>query len=115
MQEKTSALSPDTPAPTRFVTRGTQIVDLRKNAPVFFRGIGYSPYLINETPLQGAPPGDDARYTEHLRLLKDMHVNYLHVFPMNMPKGFFSALDKTNMVYGQDIWIPGAAEDFLAE
>ena len=114
-QEKTSALSPETPAPARFVTRGTQIIDLRKNEPVFFRGMGYSPYLINETPLQGAPPGDDARYTEHLRLLKDMHVNYLHVFPMNMPKGFFSALDKTNMVYGQDIWIPGAAEDFLAE
>ncbi len=115
VQQKTSALSPETPAPARFVTRGTQIVDLRKKAPVFFRGIVYSPYLTNETPLLGAPPGDDARYREHLRLMTDMHVNYLHVFPMNMPKGFFSALDETDMVYGQDIWISGTAEDFLAE
>ena len=115
MKEKISGLLPGTPAPARFVTRGTQLVDLRKNAPVFFRGIGYSPYLTNETPLLGAPPGDDARYKEHLGLIKDMNVNYLHVFPMNMPKGFFSALDKTDLVYGQDIWISGTAEDFLAE
>ena len=115
VREKTSSLLPETPAPARFVTRGTQLVDLRQKAPVFFRGIGYSPYLTNETPLQGAPPGDDGRYTEHLGLMKDMNVNYLHVFPMNMPKGFFSALDKTNLVYGQDIWISGTAEDFLAE
>jgi hypothetical protein len=115
VKEKTSGLSPGTPIPARFVTRGTQLVDLRQKAPVFFRGIGYSPYLTNETPLQGAPPGDDARYKEHLELMKDMNVNYLHVFPMNMPKGFFSALDKTDMVYGQDIWISGTAEDFLAE
>ena len=115
VREKTSSLLPETPAPARFVTRGTQLVDLRQKAPVFFRGIGYSPYLTNETPLLGAPPGDDARYKEHLGLIKDMNVNYLHVFPMNMPKGFFSALDKTDLVYGQDIWISGTAEDFLAE
>jgi hypothetical protein len=115
VQEKTSGLSPDTPAPARFVTRGTSLVDLKRNAPVFFRGIGYSPYMPNETPLQGAAPGDDARYEEHLGLMKGMNVNYLHVFPMNMPPKFFSALDRTDMFYGQDIWIAGTADDFLAE
>jgi hypothetical protein len=108
-------ISSETPAPVRFVTRGTELIDLRKNSPVFFRGIGYSPYLPKETPLQGAPPGDDDRYAEHLRLMQNMAVNYLHVFPMKMPPKFFAALDKTDMVYGQDIWIWAYEEDFLAE
>ncbi len=112
---KTSALSPQTPPPRRFVARGTQIVDLKRQAPVFFKGIGYSPYLPNETPIYGAAPGNDARYDEHLGLLADMGVNYLHVFPMKMPENFFTALDATDMVYGQDIWIWAYEEDFLAE
>ena len=112
---KTSSIIRTTPAPTRFVTRGTEIIDLQKNAPVFLRAIGYSPYLPGETPLYGAPPGDDDRYTEHLGLMQDMAVNYLHVFPMMMPPKFFAALDKTDMAYGQDIWIWAYEEDFLAE
>lgn len=112
---KTSTISSTTPAPTRFVVRGTELIDLQKNASVFFRAIGYSPYLPGETPLYGAPPGDDDRYTEHLRLMQNMAVSYLHVFPMMMPPKFFAALDKTSMVYGQDIWIWAYEEDFLAE
>ena len=115
LQEAATGLSIATPAPARFVVRGFKLVDLQKNSPVFFRGIGYSPYLPNETPLQGVPPGDDDRYGEHLRLMQDMAVTYLHVFPMQMPPKFFSALDKTEMVYGQDIWIWAYEEDFLAE
>ncbi len=114
-QAKTSAIASTTPAPKRFVTQGSNVIDLQKNTPVFFRAIGYSPYLPNETPLYGAPPGDDDRYTEHLGLMEDMAVNYLHVFPMMMPPKFFAALDKTNLLYGQDIWIWAYEEDFLAE
>ncbi len=110
-----SGMSPSTPAPARFVAKGSQIIDLQNNKPVFFRGIGYSPYLPNETPLQGASPGNDERYKEHLGLMADMAVNYIHVFPMKMPSKFFAALDKTDMVYGQDIWIWAYEEDFLAE
>jgi len=95
--------------------KGTKILDVKKQEPLFFRGIGYSPYLPDETPLSGAPPGNDDRYEEHLGLMKDMAVNYLHVFPMKMPSKFFVALDKTDMLYGQDIWIWAYEEDFLAE
>ncbi len=114
-QLKATGITAGTPSPKRFVTRGFELIDLQKNAPVFFRGIGYSPYLPGETPLQGDPPGDDDRYSEHLRLMQDMAVNYLHVFPMNMPAKFFAVLDKTDMFYGQDIWIWAYEEDFLAE
>ena len=110
---KTSRLTADTPAPTRFIVRGTSIVDLANNKSVFFRGIGYSPYLPGETPLNGAAPGDDARYVEHMKLVRELGANYLHVFPMQMPPGFFAQLDKTSIVYGQDIWIEGRTEDFL--
>jgi hypothetical protein len=113
--EKTTGISASTPAPVRFVARGAELIDLQKNSPVFFRGIGYSPYLPKETPLQGAPPGNDDRYAEHLGLMQNMAVNYLHVFPMKMPQKFFAALDKTDMFYGQDIWIWAYEEDFLAE
>ncbi len=115
IEPKATGISPTTPDPIRFVTRGTELVDLQKNKPVFFRSIGYSPYLPGETPLKGDPPGDDDRYTEHLSLMQDMAVNYIHVFPMKMPEKFFAALDKTKMVYGQDIWIWAYEEDFLAE
>ncbi len=111
---KNNGISATTPEPLRFVVKGTTLVDLQKNKPVFFRAIGYSPYLPGETPLQGEPPGDDDRYTEHLSLMKDMAVNYIHVFPLKMPEKFFAALDKTEMVYGQDIWIWAYEEDFLA-
>lgn len=110
-----TGISTATPQPPRFVAKGSQIIDGRNNKPVFFKGIGYSPYLPKETPLKGAPPGDDGRYEEHLGLMKNMAVNYLHVFPMKMPPKFFAALDKTDMVYGQDIWIWAYEEDFLAE
>jgi hypothetical protein len=114
-QRKVSEISTATPRPPRFVARGTELYDLQKNMSVFLRGIGYSPYLPNETPLLGAPPGNDDRYTEHLRLMQDMAVTYLHVYPMKMPAKFFTALDKTDMIYGQDIWIWAYEEDFLAE
>jgi len=110
---KTAHITRDTPAPTRFVVDGTAIVDRGTEKPVYLRGMGYSPYLIGETPLFGDPPGDDARYAEHLGLVRDLGVNYLHVFPLLMPKGFFTELDKTDLVYGQDIWVMGGAPDFL--
>lgn len=113
--EQSTGISAATPQPLRFVTKGSSIVDLETSRPVFFKGIGYSPYLTGETPLKGAPPGDDGRYEEHLRLMQGMNVNYLHVFPMKMPPKFFTALDRTEMVYGQDIWIWAYEEDFLAE
>ncbi len=112
---KTSTIAANTPDPPRFVARGTKIIDLQTNAPVFFKAIGYSPYLPGETPIYGDPPGNDDRYAEHLGLVQDMAVNYLHVFPMMMPPKFFAALDKTDLVYGQDIWIWAYEEDFLAE
>ena len=110
-----TGISAATPQPARFVAEGSRIVDRRTNKPVFFKGIGYSPYLPKETPLKGAPPGDDGRYAEHIVLMENMNVNYLHVFPMKMPPKFFEALDGTEMVYGQDIWIWAYEEDFLAE
>ncbi|WP_234981082.1 hypothetical protein [Desulfopila aestuarii] len=115
MAFKTSEISVETPAPKRFVTKGTAIFDLKEEKSAFFKGIGYSPYLPNETPIYGAAPGNDVRYDEHIGLLKNMGVNYLHVFPMKMPENFFTALDTTDMVYGQDIWIWAYEEDFLAE
>jgi hypothetical protein len=110
-----TGISPETPAPPRFVVKGSTLIDRNRNSPVFFRGIGYSPYLPNETPLKGEPPGDDGRYEEHLGLMKAMSVDYLHVFPVKMPPKFFTALDKNEMFYGQDIWIWAYEEDFLAE
>ena len=55
-QGKTARITAATPAPTRFVVNDTAIIDARINKPVFFRGMGYSPYLSGETPLFGAPP-----------------------------------------------------------
>lgn len=110
---KTAQLTAATPAPLRFVTRGTELIDLRGNVPVFFRGIGYSPYLAGETPINGAGPGDDGRYVDHFAIFRALGVNYLHVFPRLMPPGFFAALDQSDLVYGQDIWVLGTADDFL--
>jgi hypothetical protein len=104
-----------TPAPQQYIAKGTQIIDVRTQKPLFFRGIGYSPYLPSETPMYGAPPGNDNRYEAHLSLMKQMGVTYLHVFPLKMPENFFAELDKTDMLYGQDIWIWPYAEDFLDE
>src|SRR3989339_659964 len=67
-----TGISESTPAPQRFVVRGSQIFDVQKKEPVFFKGMGYSPYLSHETPLKGDPPGNDGRYREHLGLMKDM-------------------------------------------
>jgi hypothetical protein len=113
---KTMLLSPlNTPEPTRFVVRGKSLVDLTApEQPVFFRGMGYSPYLPGETPVLGALPGDDDRYAQHLGLIKELGVTYLHVFPRLMPPGFFTELDKTDLVYGQDVWVWAYEEDFLA-
>jgi hypothetical protein len=115
VQAKTAVINPQTPAPKRFVVQGTRLMDLKTGAPVFFRGMDYSPYLPNETALSGVPPGNDGRYEEHMRLMKYLHVNYLQVFPMKMPSRFFAALDKTDLVYGQGIFVWPYAEDFLAE
>ena len=90
---KTSILTPETPAPLRFFTKGDAVFDLRHpDAPVFFRGMGYSPYRIGENPLKGAAPKDDGRFSQDLSMMKDMGVNYLHVFPRAMPTGFFSSI-----------------------
>jgi len=110
-----TGISADTPPPRRYVVNGSKIIDVKRQSPLFFKGIGYSPYLSNETPLKGEPPGNDDRYKEHFALMKDMGVNYLHVFPMKMPPNFFTELDKTDMLYGQDIWIWAYEEDFLYE
>ncbi|MCP5141317.1 MAG: hypothetical protein H6980_03050 [Gammaproteobacteria bacterium] len=110
---KTAAFTADTPEPTRFVVRGTRIIDLERDAPLFFKGVGYSPYLPGETPVYGAGPGDDARYAEHLHLLTGLGANYLHVFSRNNPAGFFAELDRTDLLYGQDIWLHSDTDDFL--
>jgi len=104
-----------TPQPRNFFVQGTEIIEAASHKPLFFKGIGYSPYLQGETPMQGAPPGNDGRYEEHLGLMKGLNVNYLHVFPMQMPAKFFAALDQTDFLYGQDIWVCPYEEDFLAE
>lgn len=113
MNDKTMQIAAATPEPKRFVVRGTSLVDKKTDERVFFRGIGYSPYLPGETPLYGAMPGDGDRYSAHFAHIRDLGVNYLHVFPLLMPPGFFKELDKTDLVYGQDIWIHGYEEDFL--
>ncbi len=112
---KIARIAATTPEPQRFVVRGTELIDRATAKPAFFRGIGYSPFLPGETPLYGANPGDDGRYPEHFARIRELGVNYLHVFPLHLPAGFFGELDKTELVYGQDIWVHGQAEDFLAE
>lgn len=112
---KTAQIHPDTPQPSRFVVQGVKLIDRADGRPVFFRGMGYSPYMPGETPQHGAGPGNDGRYTQHLALLKGMGVNYLHVFPLRMPANFFTALDATDLVYGQDIWIDPFTPDLLDE
>jgi len=112
---KTAQIHPDTPQPRRFVVQGVRLIDRIGDKPVFFRGMGYSPYLQGETPQQGAGPGNDGRYPVHLALLGEMGVNYLHVFPLLMPPNFFAALDDTDLVYGQDIWIDPFTPDLLDE
>lgn len=108
-------INPHTPQPQRFVVRGSSLVDLsRPKRPLFFRGMGYSPFLPGETPVRGLQPADDERYGQHLALIKAMNVNYLQVFPRLMPCKFFEAMDKTDLVYSQDVWIWAYEEDFLA-
>ena len=96
---KTMTLNPATPQPDRFAVRDGALIDLSKpKTPVFFRGMGYSPFLPGETPMQGAQPGNDNRYDGHLALIKGMNANYIQVFPRLMPPNFFSALDKTDQI-----------------
>ena len=112
---KTARIHPNTPQPARFVVQAGRLIDRTNSRPVFFRGMGYSPYLSGETPVHGEGPGNDTRYFKHLALLKDMGVNYIHVFPMRLPSNFFTALDATDLVYGQDIWIDPFIADLLDE
>jgi hypothetical protein len=112
---KTARIAETTPEPPRFVVRGTSLVDRVAGDDLFLRGIGYSPYLPGETPLYGAAPGDGGRYPGHFARFDELGVNYLHVFPLLMPAGFFAELDKTHLLYGQDIWVHGYEEDFLDE
>jgi hypothetical protein len=113
---KTACIAATTPEPQRFVVRGTSLTDLTTGRQVFFKGIGYSPFLPGDkTPLSGANPGDDGRYREHFPHIRSLGVNYLHVFPLHMPPGFFAELDQTDLVYGQDIWIYCCDADFLSE
>ncbi|MCK5830690.1 MAG: hypothetical protein KAH20_10340 [Methylococcales bacterium] len=113
--KKTSIIKATTPAPSNFAVKNGKIIDLKKNKALFFKGMGYSPYLPGENPLKGAAPGNDERYLEHLTVMRDMGVNYLHVFPLKMPPKFFIQLDTTDMLYGQDIWLDGYVPDFLAK
>ena len=65
-KKKTMRIHSDTPAPKRFIVRNTALIDLEKGQkPVFFHGMGYSPYLAKETPLYGDLPGNDNRYAKH--------------------------------------------------
>ena len=107
-------MRPETPEPKRFAVRDNRLLDLRApGAPVFLRGMGYSPFLIGESPLHGDSPADDGRYALHLPMMRQMGVNYLHLFPRRMPAGFFAALDRENFVYGQDIWLSLYESDYL--
>ena len=107
------------PPPSRFVARGAAIIDLHSGDRMFFKGIGYSPYLPGETPLHGAAPAANGRYperfAEHFRLFRQLGVNYLHVFPLNMPASFFAELDKSDLLYGQDMFVWAYEPDFLDE
>lgn len=113
--KKTSIIQTTTPSPSNFAVKNGRIIDVKKKKALFFKGVGYSPYLPGETPLKGAGPGNDERYLEHLTLMRDMGVNYLHVFPLKMPPKFFTQLDATEMLYGQDIWLDGYVPNFLDE
>ena len=73
---KTAEMTPQTPEPKRFVVRGNILKDLQKpNTPVFFKGMGYSPFLIGETPLNGADPKDDGRFATHLAMMRELGIN----------------------------------------
>lgn len=114
LAEKTTAINPATPQPTRFVVRDNKLIDLtRPSAPVFFRGMGYSPFLPGETPMYGVPPANDGRYPAHIKLIRELGANYIHVFPRLLPANFFTALDKTDLVYGQDTFVWPYEDDFL--
>lgn len=110
---KTSARRTETPEPTRFVVRDRRVMDLATGQAVFFKGVGYSPFLQGESPLNGFNPADDGRFQGHFARFRELHVNYLHLFPFKLPAGFFAELDKTRLVYGQDIWVFPYAHDFL--
>jgi hypothetical protein len=112
---KVARIHSDTPLPRRFQAVGHALRDRTRPGPVFLRGIGYSPYRPGETAQHGDGPGDDDRYAGDLALIRELGANYLQVFPLRMPAGFFTALDATELVYGQDIWIDPFAEDLLDE
>lgn len=114
--EKTSEILAGTPEPARFVVRGSAILDRTAgDAPIRFRGLGYSPYLRGESPLLLMDPPEGDRYAGHLTLARELNANYLHVFHWPMPTAFYEALDKTDILYGQDIWLQPRAPDFLDE
>ena len=112
---KTARFSPETPSPYRFIVQGAGLVDKKTNKKLFLKGIGYSPYLQNELPLKGKGPPNDDRYKTHLDLIKNLGANYIHLFPSKMPENFFIALDKTDLLYGQDIFVWAYEDDFLDE
>jgi len=45
-----AGISKLTPALQRYVVRGWQIFDVKKQKPLFFKGMGYSPYLSHDPP-----------------------------------------------------------------
>ena len=113
--QKTMQINQATPQPYRFVVQGSSLIDRNQTGkPLFFRGIGYSPFLPGETPVRGGQPGNDDRYGTHLALIEKMNANYLHVFPRLMPPKFFEAMDKTSLLYSQDVWVWAYEDDFLA-
>lgn len=115
INEKLSSLTSYTPDPQRFLVRNGKIIDQQTQQPVFFKGIGYSPYYPGESPIHASIIADDGRFQEHFKILKSLGANYLHVFPMQLPAVFFQQLDASDIVYGQDVWMFPYAEDFLNE
>lgn len=98
-----------------FGVSGTNLIDLRTGNALFLKGIGYSPFQPGETPIWGANLPNDNRYLNHLNMIKSLNVNFLLVFPQFMPQNFFIALDTTGLIYAQDIYVNGYANDLLDE
>ncbi|MBM4312106.1 MAG: hypothetical protein FJ119_14330, partial [Deltaproteobacteria bacterium] len=42
-----------TPPPRRFVVRGHEVIDTASDKTLFFKGMGYSPFMPGESPLRG--------------------------------------------------------------
>jgi hypothetical protein len=96
-----------------FAVIGTSLIDHRTGNTLFLKGVGYSPFQPGETPIWGGNLPNDNRYLNHLNMIKSLNVNFLMVFPQLMPQNFFVALDTSGLIYAQDIYVDGNANDLL--